>query len=82
MNTSTHRTLQVHERSVDSDFLLLELKELLARHPTLRIILMSATVNHEKFIQYFGGAPLLTIPGLTHPVQDMSVAFYASYLSF
>ncbi|KAF5366936.1 hypothetical protein D9757_010848 [Collybiopsis confluens] len=61
---------EVHERSVDCDFLLLELKELLSRHSTLKIILMSATINHETFPKYFGGAPLLTIPGVTHPVSD------------
>lgn len=64
---------QVHERSVDGDFLLLELKELLTRHPTLKVVLMSATINHETFVKYFNGAPLLTIPGITHPVTDMSV---------
>ncbi|KAI0320072.1 P-loop containing nucleoside triphosphate hydrolase protein [Amylostereum chailletii] len=65
---------EVHERSVDGDFLLLELKELLAHHPTLKVILMSATINHETFIKYFDGAPLLSIPGFTHPVQDMREA--------
>ncbi|KAF7307178.1 Dead deah box [Mycena indigotica] len=62
---------EVHERSLDGDFLLLELRELLNRHPSLKVVLMSATINHETFIQYFGGAPLLTIPGFTHPVQDI-----------
>ncbi|KAJ7492368.1 P-loop containing nucleoside triphosphate hydrolase protein [Mycena latifolia] len=62
---------EVHERSVDGDFLLLELKELLKRHPTLKVVLMSATINHETFIKYFDGAPLLTIPGFTHPVTDI-----------
>ncbi|RDB29375.1 hypothetical protein Hypma_015909 [Hypsizygus marmoreus] len=61
---------EVHERSVDGDFLLLELKELLKRHPRLKVVLMSATINHETFIKYFNGAPLLTIPGFTHPVID------------
>ncbi|KAL0581083.1 putative ATP-dependent RNA helicase ucp12 [Marasmius crinis-equi] len=61
---------EVHERSVDGDFLLLELKELLKQHPNLKVILMSATVNHETFIKYFNGAPLLTIPGFAHPVTD------------
>ncbi|KAG6849981.1 hypothetical protein H0H93_002983 [Arthromyces matolae] len=61
---------EVHERSVDGDFLLLELKELLKRHPKLRVVLMSATINHEIFVKYFDGAPLLTIPGFTHPVTD------------
>ncbi|KAJ7446393.1 P-loop containing nucleoside triphosphate hydrolase protein [Mycena galericulata] len=62
---------EVHERSVDGDFLLLELKELLLKHPTLKVVLMSATINHETFIKYFNGAPLLTIPGYTHPVTDI-----------
>jgi ATP-dependent RNA helicase DHX57 len=73
---------QVHERSVDGDFLLLELKELLTRHSSLKVVLMSATINHETFVQYFDDAPLVTIPGFTHPVTDMSghlAVFYASY---
>ncbi|KAF9074920.1 P-loop containing nucleoside triphosphate hydrolase protein [Rhodocollybia butyracea] len=61
---------EVHERSVDGDLLLLELKELLARHTRLKVILMSATINHEIFSKYYGGAPLLSIPGFTHPVTD------------
>jgi ATP-dependent RNA helicase DHX57 len=64
---------QVHERSVDGDFLLLELKELLKTNKTLKVILMSATINHEAFMKYFDNAPLLTIPGFTHPVKDLSV---------
>ncbi|KAJ7170133.1 P-loop containing nucleoside triphosphate hydrolase protein [Mycena filopes] len=62
---------EVHERSVDGDFLLLELRELLKKHPTLKVVLMSATINHETFINYFNGAPLLTIPGFAHPVTDI-----------
>ncbi|KAF8167397.1 P-loop containing nucleoside triphosphate hydrolase protein [Crassisporium funariophilum] len=61
---------EVHERSVDGDFLLLELKELLKHHPTLKVVLMSATINHETFVKYFNGAPLLMIPGFAHPVVD------------
>ncbi|KAG5636596.1 hypothetical protein H0H81_007536 [Sphagnurus paluster] len=61
---------KVHERSVDGDFLLLELKELLKKHLDLKVILMSATINHETFVKYFSGAPLLSIPGFTHPVID------------
>lgn len=63
-------TCQVHERSIDGDFLLLELRELLLRHGGLKVVLMSATINHEIFVKYFNDAPLLTIPGLTHPVED------------
>ena len=34
---------------------------------------MSATINHDTFVKYFNDAPLLTIPGFTHPVTDMRV---------
>lgn len=57
---------------MDGDFLLLELKELLKRHSHLKVILMSATINHETFVKYFDGAPLLNIPGFMHPVIDRS----------
>lgn len=64
---------QVHERSIDGDFLLLQLKDLLRKHPHLKVVLMSATINHETFVKYFDGAPLLKIPGFTHPVTDKCV---------
>ena len=59
---------------MDGDILLLQLKELMKHHPTLKIILMSATINHEIFIKYFNDASLLTIPGFTHPVEDRFVS--------
>ncbi|KAJ3213517.1 hypothetical protein HDU67_002803 [Dinochytrium kinnereticum] len=62
---------EVHERSVDSDFLLVILKDLLKRRKDLTLILMSATINSETFSAYFSSAPVLTIPGFTHPVKDV-----------
>jgi hypothetical protein len=44
---------QVHERNVDSDFLLIILRDLLHRRPSLRVILMSATMNADLFADYF-----------------------------
>ncbi|SPO38961.1 probable Putative DEAH-box ATP-dependent helicase UM11114 [Pseudozyma flocculosa] len=61
---------EVHERSVDSDFLLLELREVLKRNPKIKVVLMSATINQETFADYFAGAPCLEIPGRTFPVTD------------
>lgn len=55
---------------MDGDFLLLQLKDLLRRHPKLKVVLMSATINHEIFVKYFDSAALLMIPGFTHPVTD------------
>lgn len=60
----------MHERSVDGDFLLLELKELLQTNRTIKVVLMSATINQKTFVDYFGGAPVIEIPGFTHPVKD------------
>lgn len=61
---------EVHERSTDSDFLLLLLRDVLARNPQLHVILMSATIQADTFTSYFGGAPYFHIPGRTFPVQE------------
>ncbi|OVA14228.1 Helicase [Macleaya cordata] len=60
---------EIHERGMNEDFLLIVLKDLLPRRPELRLILMSATLNAELFSSYFGGAPMIHIPGFTYPVQ-------------
>ncbi|KAJ3297123.1 hypothetical protein HK104_000837 [Borealophlyctis nickersoniae] len=62
---------EVHERGIDSDFLLVIVRELLRRRRDLRLVLMSATVNSETFSNYFNGAPVFEIPGFTHPVRDV-----------
>ncbi|KAJ3021902.1 ATP-dependent RNA helicase dhx29 [Thoreauomyces humboldtii] len=65
---------EVHERSLDSDFLILCLKRLLERRPDLKVILMSATADANRFAAYFerisgvGNVPCLTVPGRTFPV--------------
>jgi ATP-dependent RNA helicase DHX29 len=66
----THLVLdEVHERTIDSDFLLIILRKILHRRPNLKIVLMSATVNAEQFSRYLNGAPIMTIPGRTFPVD-------------
>uniref|UniRef100_A0A1D1YGD6 RNA helicase n=1 Tax=Anthurium amnicola TaxID=1678845 RepID=A0A1D1YGD6_9ARAE len=60
---------EIHERGMNEDFLLIILKDLLPRRPELRLILMSATLNAELFSSYFGGAPMMHIPGFTYPVR-------------
>ncbi|XP_049640202.1 putative ATP-dependent RNA helicase DHX57 [Suncus etruscus] len=61
---------EVHERTQESDFLLLVLKDLVRQRPSLLVILMSATVNTELFSEYFGSCPVVTIPGRTFPVHQ------------
>lgn len=66
----THLILdEVHERTIDSDFLLIVLKKLLQKRKDLKVVLMSATVDAERFSNYLGRAPVLNVPGRTFPVQ-------------
>ncbi|KAL3953038.1 hypothetical protein ACCO45_012981, partial [Purpureocillium lilacinum] len=66
----THLVLdEVHERTIDSDFLLIVLKRLLVKRKDLKVVLMSATVDAERFSKYLGGAPVLNVPGRTFPVD-------------
>lgn len=64
---------EVHERAIDTDFLLIVLRRLLPDRPHLRLILMSATFDAEKFAEYFSRSgsipPILKIPGRTFPVE-------------
>ncbi|KAF5277617.1 hypothetical protein FQA39_LY06110 [Lamprigera yunnana] len=61
---------EVHERSEESDFLLLILKELLKERSDLKVILMSATLKSTLFSNYFGSVPIIEIPGRTFPVEQ------------
>lgn len=62
---------EVHERSEESDFLLLILRDLVKVRKDLTVILMSATLNAELFSKYFGGCPVIEIPGRTFPVEKV-----------
>lgn len=57
------------EGSIESDFLLIILKKLLQERTDLKVILMSATVDAERFSNYLDGAPVLYVPGRTFPVE-------------
>lgn len=61
---------EVHERTEESDFLLLVLKDLILQRPDLKIILMSATLNANLFSEYFYNCPTVHIPGHTFPVDQ------------
>jgi ATP-dependent RNA helicase DHX57 len=72
LNSVSHIIVdEVHERSEESDFLLFILRELLYIRKDLKIILMSATLNAKLFSDYFGGVPVLEIPGRTFPVEQL-----------
>ncbi|SCU84303.1 LAFA_0D09230g1_1 [Lachancea sp. 'fantastica'] len=61
---------EVHERSVDTDLIVILLKNLRGKVPGLRIVLMSATVNVEVFTNYFRELKSCHIEGRTFPIKD------------
>jgi len=60
---------EAHERSLNIDFLLGYLKELLPKRPELKVIVTSATIDPERFSRHFAGAPIIEISGRTYPVE-------------
>lgn len=60
---------EAHERTLATDTLMGLLKEVALRRPDLKIVIMSATLDAQKFQSYFLDAPLLAVPGRTHPVE-------------
>jgi ATP-dependent RNA helicase DHX36 len=61
---------EIHERDLFADFLLILLREVLPAKPELKLVLMSATLNEHLFSDYFNNAPVVKVPGFTHPVSD------------
>src|SRR5580693_8438328 len=60
---------EAHERSLNIDFILGCLRQLLPRRPDLKLIITSATIDPERFSQAFGGAPIIEVSGRTYPVE-------------
>lgn len=60
---------EAHERTLATDILLGLCKTLCQSRPDLKLVVMSATLDAEKFQSYFENAPLLSVPGRTHPVE-------------
>jgi ATP-dependent helicase HrpA len=60
---------EAHERSLNIDFILGYLKQLLPRRPDLKVIVTSATIDTARFAEHFDGAPVIEVSGRTFPVE-------------
>ncbi len=60
---------EAHERSLNIDFILGYLRQLLPERPDLKVIITSATIDPERFAAAFGGAPIVEVSGRTYPVE-------------
>ncbi|KAG8033861.1 hypothetical protein G9C98_008342 [Cotesia typhae] len=60
---------EAHERTLATDLLMGVLKEVTKQRSDLKLVIMSATLDAGKFQQYFDNAPLMNVPGRTHPVE-------------
>lgn len=61
---------EAHERSLNIDFLLGYLKDLLPRRPDLKVAISSATMDLEHFSEFFNNAPIIQVEGRMYPVED------------
>ncbi|XP_069122246.1 ATP-dependent RNA helicase A protein-like [Argopecten irradians] len=73
---------EIHERDINTDFLLVMLRDMKNAYPQLRVILMSATVDTTLFTEYFGQCKVVEVYGRTHPVQEYYLEDCIQMLNF
>jgi len=60
---------EAHERSLNIDFLLGFVKQILDKRPELKLVITSATIDHQRFAAFFDAAPIVQISGRSYPVE-------------
>lgn len=73
---------EIHERDINTDFLLVLIKDMVRTYKDLKVILMSATIDTSLFCDYFDDCPILEIYGKTYPVQDYFLEDIIQLLDF
>ena len=69
---------EAHERSLNIDFILGYLKQLLSKRPELKLIITSATIDTERFSKHFDDAPVIEVSGRSYPVEIRYRPLYES----
>ncbi|XP_041477751.1 ATP-dependent RNA helicase A-like isoform X2 [Lytechinus variegatus] len=73
---------EIHERDLNTDFLLVVLRDMLKANPGMRIVLMSATIDTTMFSHYFMDCPVIEVFGRAHPVQEYYLEDVVQMLGF
>ncbi|XP_075220510.1 dosage compensation regulator mle isoform X1 [Lycorma delicatula] len=73
---------EIHERDVNTDFIMVVLRDMVHTYPDLRLILMSATIDTSLFSRYFNDCPVVEVPGRAFPVQAYFLEDCVQMLSF
>ncbi|KAH9505328.1 ATP-dependent RNA helicase A [Bulinus truncatus] len=73
---------EIHERDINTDFLLVLLRDMVHTYRDLRVILMSATVDTTLFTEYFGEVSIVEVYGRTYPVQEYYLEDIIEMLNF
>ncbi|EDO35812.1 predicted protein [Nematostella vectensis] len=73
---------EIHERDINTDFILVVLQQMILTYPDLRIVLMSATIDTHMFAEYFGNCPIVEIEGRSFPVQEYYLEDVIQMLGF
>jgi ATP-dependent RNA helicase A len=73
---------EIHERDVNTDFILIVLRDILSLYPECRLILMSATIDTNLFTQYFNSCPVIEIEGRAFPVETYFLEDIVEMLQF
>lgn len=75
----THIMLdEVHERELITDFLLIVIRDAIKMYPHLKVIIMSATLDSEKFSKYFDDCPVVNVPGCSMLTSSISTTFLST----
>uniref|UniRef100_A0A914H0Z7 RNA helicase n=1 Tax=Globodera rostochiensis TaxID=31243 RepID=A0A914H0Z7_GLORO len=73
---------EIHERDINTDFLLIVIRDMIRNNPKLKVLLMSATIDTTLFTEYFGVCPIIEVTQRAHPVQHFFLEDVVQMLNY